>query len=166
MVRNINISTGFNTIKLENPFVIEMVYEILKMKANVDIKEKTKIREHTPRLRFTFKKDVLEEMKIDVITILHSLELILNNAGELVIFNYASKYYRQEDEFTSFFIHQLIVFYGSNQKEFIDGCWKLYDDVEYLLAGLVVLIKDDGKSFRFNDNADIWDFYEKKDRRN
>ena len=165
MVRNINFGTGYNTIKLENPFIIELVYDLLRIYGWADIKQQVRKRFHPHKFRYTLKKNVLHNINGMCISSLCSLELILNNAGEDVNYKYIEEFVFEEDEFSDYFCHQLVVFYGSTQEEFINGCWKLYKDFEDLLEGSTTLLEDEGKTVRFNENTDIWDFY-KKNRRN
>ena len=160
MARNVNFSTGFNTIKIEKPFVIEMVYELLKMHATIDMKKETMNNQpYTPKFRFTLKKEVIKNIRSELINILYYLELILTNTGEEVNLKYLGEYYCQEIDFDGYFSHHLVIFYGSTQQDFINGCWESYAEFDNLFEELNTLIEDKGKTIRFNINADIRDFY-------
>ncbi len=156
MTEKLKFSIANKDVIIEDQFMIEIIYHILRREFGNPIYYSEKI---------AFSKDEhgcdeFENFYCNFRTILGCLELLLKNLGERIVPIFAVEYYIPHvDELLDYLCFMLVVNYGSTKTELIEGVWKYFSDFYELYLNLQELEMLNDEPVIFHNIKLIHQFY-------
>lgn len=152
-MRTIKFETSNNQISMEDPFVIEIMYNILE--DELDESESLVFKSE-----IEFKKEELYSIRRQTVNIMAGLEQIIRMlGGDVGLRHCLEEYPFFEGPLTDYLTHLLVVFYGSDKEELKINCLKLYIIFNNLYDGLNRIQVDESETFKFINNTCIVEYY-------